>query len=189
MLEMKDIVLDDNEILRQKSEIVPLPLSDEDTKILNGMLEYLFISQDDEQAEELQLRPGVGMAAVQVGHLKRMCAILIYDYDDEGNICGETTYGLVNPKIISHSERGAYLKEGEGCLSVNGEHQGYIKRHHKVTVKGYDAITEKEVEIVARGYLAIVLQHELDHFEGKLFYDYIDENNPYPNMGNAIEIE
>ncbi|MBR2991323.1 MAG: peptide deformylase, partial [Solobacterium sp.] len=57
-----------------------------------------------------------------------------------------------------------------------------------VTVKGYDLITDQEISIRARGYLAIVLQHELDHFEGTLFYDHINKDTPFPNVPGAISI-
>ena len=82
----------------------------------------------------------------------------------------------------------AYLKDGEGCLSVNDEHQGYVPRYAKVTIKGYDALTDQEVKIVARGYEAIVFQHELDHFDGIIFYDKIDADDPFKPIPNAMAI-
>ena len=48
-----------------------------------------------------------------------MCAILIQDYDEDGNVISEEGYALVNPKIVSYTPKMAYLKAGEGCLSVN----------------------------------------------------------------------
>ncbi len=189
MITMEDILDDSNSILREKSVEVPLPLCDEDRELLKSMHEYLVNSQDDEIAEKYGLRPAVGIAAVQLGVLKKMCAVLVYDYDSEGNITNTTTYALANPKIISYTTKMAYLKAGEGCLSVNEEHPGYVHRHAKVTVKGYDLLTDSEVTVVARGYIAIVFQHELDHFDGKLFYDYIDPKYPNVPLPNAMEIE
>ena len=189
MILMKDIIDDTNPLLREKSELVDLPLKQEDRDLLMSMYEYLKNSQNEEMIEKYELRAGVGIAAVQLGILKRMFALLIYDYDEENNIIGvNTSYALVNPKIISHSIKKVYLKDGEGCLSVNENYDGYVPRYNKVTVQGYDAITNQSVTIVARGYLSIVLQHELDHFDGKLFYDYIDPNDPYKPIEDAIEL-
>lgn len=188
MIKMTDIVDDNNPLLREKSEEVKIPLSDEDRQLLLDMHEYLRISQDDEANEAYNLRPGVGFAAIQLGVKKRMTAILIYDYDDEGNITHTTSYALANPKIISYSERMAYLTDGEGCLSVNEAHDGLVPRHAKVTITGYDALTDQYVRIIARGYHAIVFQHELDHFDGVLFYDRINQEDPFARIEGALEL-
>ncbi|MEG0365946.1 MAG: peptide deformylase [Coprobacillus sp.] len=189
MILMKDIVDDNSPLIRQISQPVDLPLSQEDRKTLMDMYEYLVNSQDEELAEKYDLRPGVGIAAVQIGILKRMCAIHVINYDDDGNIKNEDNYALVNPKIVSYTEKKSYLKDGEGCLSVNENIDGYVPRYAKITVKGYDALTDKEVKIVARGFLSICLQHELDHFDGKLFYDYISKENPKAPIPNAMIID
>ena len=96
---------------------------------------------------------------------------------------------MVNPKIVSNSIEKSYLSSGEGCLSVPDEHQGYIYRSARIKVKGYDLIQDKEIEIKASGYLAIVLQHELDHFKGILFYDHINKKDPFIVDPNALVIE
>ena len=153
------------------------------------MHEFLVNSQDEEMSKKYQLRPAVGIAAVQLGILKRMCAIHVLTYDDEGNIKKADDYALVNPKIVSYTEKQSYLKDGEGCLSVNDEVQGYVPRYAKVTVKGFDVLTDQEVKIVARGFLSICLQHELDHFEGTLFYDRINKENPLAPIPNAMVID
>ncbi len=179
------IVKDDNPILRQRSIDVALPLSKEDEQILRDMHKYVYESTIDEIAQEKDLRPAVGISAVQIGVLKKMTSIIIKDED--GNI--ETEYALVNPKIVSNSIEKAYLKTGEGCLSVVDAHKGYIYRSARVKVKGYDLLTNSNVEIKANGYLAIVLQHELDHFRGVLFYDYINKEDPYYVDEEAICLE
>lgn len=179
------IVKDDDPIVRQRSEDVTLPLSKEDEALLMNMYNYVNESTIEEMAKEKNLRPAVGISAVQVGVLKKMTAIILKDGD--GNII--TEYALVNPKIVSNSTEKAYLKSGEGCLSVPEDHEGYVKRSARVKVKGYDLLTKKDVEIKADGYLAIVLQHELDHFKGKLFYDYINKDNPFLEDPSAICIE
>lgn len=188
MILSKDIIDDKDPLIREVSQPVTLPLSNNDRQTLMEMFEYLRNSQDEKKAEELGLRPGVGLAAIQIGIKKRMCAILVYDYDDDGEICGEMAYALVNPRIISHSERLAYLIDGEGCLSVNEEHQGYVPRYAKVKIKAFDALTNQDVTIVARGYEAIVFQHELDHFDGKIFYDHINKEDPFTPIEGAMEI-
>ena len=166
------IVKDNNPIMRKKSLPVTLPLSDEDRKLLDDMLDYLKKSQDEEYSKKHNIRPGVGIAAIQVGILKRMF-VVYYERED-----GPIQYQLVNPKIIEYSIRKCALKDGEGCLSVDGEHPGYAHRYYKIRMEAYDALTDEEIIITARGFDAIVLQHEYDHLDGKFFYDRIDPNKP-----------
>ena len=165
----KDIILDTDERIRMQSEPVQLPLSNEDRELLQAMLDYVRNSQNDEIAEAEDLQPAVGIAAVQVGVLKQMIAVVI-PYED-----GVDEVALVNPKIISESVQNAYLDNGEGCLSVKGEHPGHVFRHARIKVRGYDLIQDKNVTISAEGYFAICLQHEIDHLSGTLFYDHIDD--------------
>jgi peptide deformylase len=179
------IVKDDDKRIRERSVDVSLPLSAEDRALLEDMLQYVKDSTVPELAEEKNLRPAVGISAIQVGVPKKMTAIVLKDGDGEI----ECQYALVNPKIISNSLEKAYLANGEGCLSVDEDHDGYIYRSARVKVRGYDMIREKNVEIRAEGYLAIVLQHELDHFKGILFYDHINNENPYYEYKEAIRIE
>ena len=166
------IVKDSNPIMRKKSLPVTLPLSEEDRKILNDMMDYLKKSQDEEYCQKHNVRPGIGMAAIQIGILKRMF-VVYYERED-----GPVQYQLVNPKIIEYSIRKCALKDGEGCLSVDGEHPGYAHRYYKIRMEAYDALTDEEIIITARGFDAIVLQHEYDHLDGKFFYDHIDTNKP-----------
>jgi peptide deformylase len=81
-----------------------------------------------------------------------------------------------------------YLQSGEGCLSVDNDHKGYVYRPYKIRVKAYDFLTNKEIEIIARGYDAIVLQHEIDHLSGVLYYDHIDKKNPFKILDNSIAL-
>ena len=155
-------IITDKKFLAKKCEEVNLPLSAEDRKTLLDMVEYLKVSQDDELAKKYNIRPGVGLAANQIGLNKRMIAIYFEDEDRTHE------YALVNPKIVSYSVKLCCLDSGEGCLSVEKDVEGYVYRYYKVTVKGYDALTNKDVTIKARGYLSIILQHEIDHLEGKL---------------------
>lgn len=179
-----NIVKDVNPIVREKSQDVQLPLSKEDQELLHNMLQYVRDSQDDHLALENNLRPAVGIAAVQLGVLKKMLAIVVPD-EDGNNI----EYALVNPKIISESVQRAYLKHGEGCLSVEDEHQGIVPRAARITVKAYDMIRDEEITIRAKNFLAIVMQHEIDHFSGTLFYDHIQKDDPWKPIPDAIVIE
>ena len=151
---MRDILVEPNPILKQVSEPVKLPLSKEDKAILDEM--YSWLKENTDKA--------IGLAAVQIGVLKRMCVIKI---KDAGN------YKLVNPKIVKHSQNCTYIPEG--CLSVKEEINDPVKRYATVMVVGYDAITNKNVTINASGLLARCLQHEIDHMDGIEFTDRIEK--------------
>ncbi|MFZ7033559.1 peptide deformylase [Bulleidia extructa] len=181
------IVKDNNPIIRTKSKEVKLPLSEEDASLLRDMLKYVQDSTDEEKAKKYNLRPAVGISAIQVGIPKRMMAVVVDDIDKNGDPI-HYEYMLANAKIVSESAQPAYLSSGEGCLSVVQDHPGYVIRKARVTVEAYDLITDSMVSIRARGYLAIVLQHELDHFDGHLFYDRIDKKNPLKKIDGALVI-
>ena len=90
------IIKDNNPLIRKKSIDVTLPLSDEDKQLLLNMHKYVYESTIEDIAKEKNLRPAVGISAVQVGILKKMTSIIIKDED--GSIV--TQYALVNPKIV-----------------------------------------------------------------------------------------
>lgn len=182
MILMKDIVRDGHEALRNKSEKVNLPLHYDDIELLDQMLEFIQNSQNDEVAEKYNLRPGVGLAAPQLGINKQMF-VVHFTYDDQ-----LYSYQLVNPKIISHSVEKSYLGGGEGCLSVDEDIEGYVVRHKRITVRAHNKDGE-QVKIRLRGYPAIVVQHEIDHLDGIMFYDYIDSKHPFQVPENATKIE
>ena len=166
------IVKDSNPIMRKKSLPVDMPLSSKDRELLNDMLDYLKLSQDEEYAKKHNIQSGVGMAAIQVGVLKRMF-VIYYEKEDE-----VVQYQLVNPKIIETSVKKCALENGEGCLSVPEQHPGLVHRYYKIKIIAYDALTDENIMITAMGYDAIVLQHEYDHLEGKFYYDRINPMNP-----------
>ena len=172
------IVKDSNPIMKKKSLPVSLPLSAEDKKTLDEMINYLKLSQDEDYSKKHNLRPGIGMAAIQIGLLKRM--FVVYYETEEGPV----QYQLVNPKIIEYSFRKCALKDGEGCLSVDGDHPGIAHRYYKIKMAAYDALTDQDIVITARGFDAIVLQHEYDHLDGLFFYDRIDPNKPNQALMN-----
>lgn len=184
MLLYQDIIKDDNPILRNKSEDVTLPLSDEDIATIEKINEYLVNGYDKEKVEKFGIRPAYGLAAPQIGVFKKIFVILATDET------GKTHhYGVINPKIISHSEEKAYLPGGEGCLSVDRNVDGFVHRHKRVKAKVwlYDFIekTVREEILKLENLMAIIFQHEYDHLFGILFYDHIDKNNPFFIQNNS----
>ena len=176
MLKTKDILDEKDKRLRLVSKEVSFPLTQKDKDLIDTMIEYLRNSQIDELAEKYDLRPGMGMAAIQLGVAKRY--FVVVDEIEEGKF---DTYILINPKIISNSMEKIYVELGEGCLSVNRPVEGIVPRYARVTVEGYDMEGNK-IKIRAREELAIAFQHEIDHLNGILFVDKIDSKNPYKNM-------
>ncbi len=173
MLKTKDILDEKDKRLRQVSKEVEFPLTQKDKDLINTMIKYLHDSQIEELAEKYDLRPGMGMAAVQLGVLKRY--FVVVNEIDEGEF---ETYILINPKIISNSLEKIYVELGEGCLSVNRPVEGIVPRFARVTMEAYD-MEGKKIHVRAREELAIAMQHELDHLNGIMFTDHIDKKDPY----------
>ena len=183
MSEIFKIVKDTNKSIREKSTNIDLPLSTEIEQLGLEMLQYLKNSQDEEFLEKHpEVRSGVGLAAPQIG--KNIKLIAIYFNDGKKDI----EYVLVNPKIVAESAQKCYLSSGEGCLSVPENHEGYVYRHFRIKVKAYNILTKKDEVIDARGYLSIVLQHEIDHLSGILYYDRINNFEPFKVLSGAIEL-
>ena len=182
MLLTKDILDEKDKHLRNKNIECTFPLSDKEKKLIDDMLEHLYLSQIDEMAKKYCLRPGMGLAAPQVGINKRFFVVCHEEYENEFK-----NYVLINPKLISHSEELIYSSGGEGCLSVNREVEGIVPRYARVTFEAYD-INGKKFKIRAREELAIAFQHELDHLNGILFFDHIDPKDPYKNAEYMREI-
>lgn len=180
MLTMKDIIKDGHPILRKKAEPVALPPTEEEKETLKKMLQFLKNSQDEEIAKKYQLRPGIGLAAPQIGISKRMIAVYL---TDNGQLY---EYALFNPKIISHSVQLTYLEGGEGCLSVDEDIPGNVPRYARITVKGID-LDGNEVKLRLKGLPSICFQHEIDHLDGIMFYDRIDKENPFRTYGEPVK--
>ncbi len=120
----------------------------------------------DDMLETMHAANGVGLAAPQVGVLKRAIVIEIPGDEEEGT---ETkTFKLINPQVI---KRVGEREVEEGCLSVPG-YIGYLMRAVKITAKAIDP-TGKEVRIKAENLLAQALEHEIDHLNGILFLDHL----------------
>lgn len=116
-----------------------------------------------DMVETMYVAPGVGLAAPQVGALQR---IIVIDVDYENP--GKNLIKLINPEI-RHTE-GEVVWE-EGCLSVI-DFTAEVKRAARVEVVGLNE-KEQDVSVEGEGLLAVALQHEIDHLDGKLFIDRI----------------
>ena len=162
------ILLDSNPILRQKCSDLELPVSKQDQEFIDKMVCYIDACHEDKQ-DKYQIRPGMAVAANQVGFLKKV----IYVHFDDNR------YLLANPKIVARSLGMTYLSVGEGCLSVEQDHKGYVPRNSKIIVSAYDLLENKPVKFEASGILSICLQHEIDHLDGVLYYDHINENDKF----------
>jgi len=167
-------ILDEKEkALRKKSVDAKFPISKEYKDIVKQIIKELTYSQIEEKAEKYDLRPGMGLAFPQLGINERII-VIVHEIDD-GKF---DEYVVVNPKIISYSNEMIAAEAGEGCLSVNREVEGHVKRHARVTIEGYD-LEGNKIRIRAREELAIAFQHEIDHLDGILFYDRIDKNHRF----------
>ena len=175
MLLDKDIIDEKNKSLHKPSEEVKFPMEESDLKMIEDMIEHLTLSQIPEEAEKYDFRPGMGLAAIQVGIPKRYF-VVVYEVE-EGKF---ENYVMVNPKIVSSSNEMIYVEDGEGCLSVNRPTEGVVPRHARITMEGYD--TEgNPIKYRVREDLAIAFQHEYDHLNGILFTDRIDSKDPFKN--------
>ncbi len=178
MLKTKEILDEKDRRLRTISKEVEFPLSKEDRDLINTMIEYLHDSQIEELAEKYDLRPGMGMSAIQLGVPKRYFVVVNEITEEDDKEQKFETYVLINPKIISNSMEKIYVDEGEGCLSVNRPVEGIVPRYARVTMEAYD-MDGKKIHIRGREEIAICFQHELDHLNGILFVDHIDPKNPF----------
>ena len=187
MLKLQDLkpssdwVLEDNdEFLRRKCKDVTFPLSKEDSLLVNKMVNYIDACYDN-RCDEFGIRDGIAIAAPQVGCDKK----IIYIHFTDGE--NEYRYLLANPEITATSVASCYLKGGEGCLSVNKDHRGHVKRFNKIRVEALDMLHDnKKIIINAEGLFAICLQHEIDHLSGILYYDRINKKQKFLNNDASL---
>ncbi len=115
-----------------------------------------------DMAETMYAAPGIGLAANQVGVLKRIIVIDITEDHSDLRV-------FVNPEVVAHSEE---LEEfEEGCLSLKGLYEK-VKRPERVKVRAQD-LDGKPFELEADGLLAVCVQHEIDHLHGVVFIDHL----------------
>ncbi|MBK4779975.1 peptide deformylase [Streptococcus lactarius] len=192
LIDMDDIIREGNPTLRAVAEDVTFPLSDQEIILGEKMLQFLHHSQDPVMAEKLGLRGGVGLAAPQLDISKRIIAVLVPNLEDADGNPPKEAYSLqevmYNPKVVAHSVQDAALGDGEGCLSVDRNVPGYVVRHARVTVEYFTKDGEKK-RIKLKGYNSIVVQHEIDHTNGIMFYDHINPNNPFEIKEGLLILE
>ena len=149
----RNIIIEPDPILRKKC----LPLEKVDDNLQKLMQEML---------ETMYQAPGIGLAAIQVGILKR---VVVIDISRDEN--KKDPLYLINP-VITHQSKETSVYE-EGCLSLPGQF-AEIERPANCMVKYID-YNGKEQEIKADGLLATCIQHEVDHLDGILFIDYLSK--------------
>ena len=149
----KNIIIEPDPILRKKSE----PVSKVDLNLQNLMNDML---------ETMYSAPGIGLAAVQIGILKRLIVIDISKENEKKN-----PLFLINPKIIKKSKETSLYEEG--CLSLPG-HFAEIERPAECSLDYID-FDGKKKNLKAKGLLATCIQHEIDHLDGVLFIDYLSK--------------
>ena len=152
-MSQRKIVIEPDPILRKKSESLE-KVDDKIREFLDDMLETMYVA------------PGIGLAAVQVGILKRIIVIDISKDKEKKN-----PLFLINPEIIFRSKKTSIYEEG--CLSLPG-HFAEIERPAECQIKFVD-YNGKEKELTANGLLATCIQHEVDHLNGVLFIDYLSK--------------
>ena len=177
MFKKLDILDEKDKHLRMKSVDAELPLSKDEKKLIQRIIDHLTYSQIEEYEKKYDLRPGMGLAFPQVGINKRII-VIVHEYED-GKF---DNYVVINPRIVSNSEEIIAAEAGEGCLSVNREVEGHVPRFARVTVEGYDE-EGNLIRVRAREDLSIAFQHEIDHLDGILFYDRINKKKPFYNEG------
>ena len=152
-MSQRNIVIEQDPILRKKSNILE-KVDDELRILLDDMLETMYAA------------PGIGLAAVQIGILKRLIVIDISKDKEKKN-----PIFLINPEIISKSKNTSIYEEG--CLSLPG-HFAEIERPEECQIKYIDYDGKKK-EMKANGLLSTCIQHEIDHLNGILFIDYLSK--------------
>lgn len=152
-MSVKKIVTIPDPILKKKS----LPIKNVDSSVKKLM---------DDMLETMYAAPGIGLAAVQVGVLKRVVVIDLSKKEEK-----KTPLFFVNPEIISTSDE--QVSYEEGCLSIPNQF-AEIKRPNRCHVKYLD-YNGKKKDLKADGLLATCIQHEIDHLNGILFIDYLSK--------------
>ena len=148
----------DTDILRKKSVELPVPLDKESREIIQIMINS-FLERDD----------AAGLAAPQIGINKRIIVFRNKGFDEDAKNRNKNDFEvLVNPRITQ--ERGEKVMMAEGCLSCP-EIQVEVSRFPEIKVRALNARGEK-VSIRYLDYVARVVQHEIDHLNGKLIVDY-----------------
>lgn len=162
--------------LRQKSAKIHV-VTDETRQLIDDMTSAS-LDWEDSRPHEIS----AALAAVQINRLER-AVIVRSDFEDKAT--REFT-PLINPEIVKYE--GTEIEDFEGCLSVNGFY-GKVKRASKIRVRAMD-LDGNEVRFRAEGFLARVIQHEIDHTNGILFVDHIrDKKDAFYRLDDGGELQ
>jgi len=155
-MSLRTIVTLPDPVLRKKAHAVK-----KIDKNLNSLI--------DDMVETMREAPGVGLAAPQIGLSDRLIVVEYYEReeDEENEEAPKKVWAVINPEIVKSSEE--TVMGVEGCLSIPGL-LGEVERHQEVLVKGLNR-HGKPMKIKAKGWLARIFQHEIDHLNGVLFTD------------------
>ncbi len=176
MMTRNDIITLPHADLRKKSDRVHV-ITDETVVLIDDM-KSAALDWEDSRPHEV----AVALAAVQIDRLERV-VIVRADFDDKAN---REFVVLINPEITK--TEGEPVVEHEGCLSVSDVY-GLVPRYPRVRVKALD-VNGQEVRIKAEGFIARVLQHEIDHTNGMVFIDHIDtDHDAFFKLNDAGELE
>lgn len=159
-----DIIILPHPSLRERSERIHV-ITDDVKQLLEDMRSAAL---DWEASRPHEV--AVALAAVQINRLER-AVIIRGDFDDKDN---REFIALINPEVIK--AEGELITEQEGCLSVGNHLYGAVPRYEKVRVKALDE-QGVEVRVRAEGFLARILQHEIDHTNGICFVDHIKDKH------------
>jgi peptide deformylase len=159
---IRNIIGPDNPVLRRKARAV------EAGSINDPALQQLI----DDMIDTMRVAPGVGLAAPQVAVGQRLAVIeygeeLPEDAPPEAEEPPKKLWVIINPEIVQTSSE--MVEGSEGCLSLPG-YAGTVQRHAAVTVKALNR-RGRPIKIKARGWLARIFQHEIDHLDGVLYID------------------
>ena len=175
-MKKEDIITLPNNHLRQKAERVHV-ITDEVQDVVKEMIEA---SLDWEKSHPHEI--SAALAAPQIDKMYKII-IVRSDLDDKNN---QEFTALINPKVVKFE--GDIVTDFEGCLSITSIY-GKVPRYEKVRVKALD-IHGNEVHIKAEGFLARVLQHEIDHTNGILFVDHIrDDKDAFYTLDDDGELQ
>ncbi|HEY0756294.1 MAG TPA: peptide deformylase [Ktedonobacteraceae bacterium] len=159
---IRTIVTAENPVLRQKAKKVHR---------FDASIQKLI----DDMFETMHAAHGAGLAAPQIDLSVR---IFVAEYEERRIV-------IINPEIIKAEGE---VSGSEGCLSIPGYYGDNIRRAENVVVKGQD-VRGKDIRVRAEGWLARILQHEIDHLDGILFLDRLDSPEDLREVSSAEEEE
>lgn len=174
----------------KKENIITLPnphLRDKSAKVrdFTNAIPQLIADMTSASLDWEDSRPheiSAALAAVQIDQLERV-VIVRSDFEDKAT---RDFTALINPEIVKYE--GEVISDYEGCLSVNNIY-GLVPRHSKIRVKAFD-VEGNEVRFKAEGFLARVIQHEIDHTNGIVFIDHIkDETKAFYTLDEKGELQ